>query len=158
MDVSSQVHPADKPVGIVLIVLNALGVCGGVLLVAGGGIIGAVGGAAGAAGAAGSSTAEEKAAGAAVGTAAAAGGGLIMILGIATLLICAISIYGAIGIMQSRKQGFTITLILGVIGLLLNIAGMLSGSPNLVGLGLGILAPLFAFLRLNGQLPPKVEV
>lgn len=142
---SSQAHPADKPVGIVLMILNALGACGSLLLVVGGGAIGALGGAAAVKGEAGGAVA------------AGAAGGIVMVLGIVLLIVSAISIYGAFGIMQSRKQGFMIVLILGVIGLLMNIVSIVNGNGNFFGIGLGILAPIYAFLRLNGSLPPKVE-
>lgn len=144
-DYSSQAHPADKPVSIVLMILNALGACGSLFLVIGGGVLGAVGGAA---------TVSGDAKGAAAGVAM---GGLIAVLGIVLLIVSAISIYGAYGIMQSKKQGFMIVLILGAIGLLVNIASLVNGSGNFFGIGLGVLAPIYAFLRLNGSLPPKVE-
>ena len=145
-DYKAQAHPADMPVGIVLIVLNALGVCAGVALLAGGGLLGAIGGAA-------SMRGNTQVPGGAL----AIGGGVMMVIGVVLMILYAISIYGAIGVMQSRKQGFLIVLVLGAIALLANLAQMASNHSGIFGVGLGILAPLYAYLRLSGNLPPKVE-
>lgn len=111
------------------------------MLVLGGGILGAAGASGGAA--AGS-------AGGAAGAAVVGGG--IAFLGIIVAAICALSIFGAIGMIQGKRVGFLITAVLGAIGLVLNII-----SFNILGIVLSAAQAAFGFLRLNGTLPPKPE-
>lgn len=124
---------ADKVVGIIMIVLAALGACGSLMVMGLGGLVGA----------AGVSTRGEGA-----GVAAAAGG-FVVFMGIIWLAICVVEIFLATWIMKSLRKGFMIVLILGAIGLLINIVSM-----NFIGIVLGLIFPGYAAMRLYGNYGP----
>jgi len=136
---NAQAHPADRPVGIILLVLNALGTCGSLAAIGLGSVVGALG-------MSGMLSARHTGGGF---------GALMAVFGIASLVASVVSIVGSIGIMQSRKIGFVIVLAMGVVGLVIH--GLSFGSTHsFLGIGLGILAPVYALLRLTGILPPRV--
>jgi hypothetical protein len=136
-----EVFPTDKVMGIILIVLSALGACGSLVLVGVGGFFGAAGVTAGSAQG---------------GTAAVAGGGLLMVLGIFVLAICVLEIVAGTWIIKSLRKGFMVVAVLGAAGLLLNIiTGAMSHQFNFFGLGTGLIFPIYSVLRLMGQVGPK---
>jgi hypothetical protein len=135
--------PADKPMGIILIVLAAIASC--VMLMAVG-----LGGLVGAAGVAGKST------GAVSSTEATAAGGMLLVFGLIGLVMCALEIVGGVWITKSLKKGFTLVLIAGLIGLVFSIIGGVTGGHfDFVGMGLGLIFPGYSAARLFGNVGPK---
>lgn len=133
--------PADKIMGIILIILAALGACGSLALVGLGGLVGGAGISAGGAQGA--------------GAVAAAGGG-VMVMGVILLAICVVEIFAATWMMKSLRKGFLIIVILGGLGLILNIVTMTSShTTNFFGIGSGLIFPIYSALRLFGALGPK---
>lgn len=139
-------HPADKPLGIIIMVLNA--VCGvglGLLAMVGGAALGAMGGAA----AAGSgASAGEAAAGAG---AAAAAGGLVAILGVVSIILGIAGIAMGFGIMKSLRWGFTVGMIVSALNFIVNIFQLPQG---IIGMAISGAIAYFCWGRLNGKIGP----
>jgi hypothetical protein len=134
-------HPADKPLGIVIIILSALGACGGLALAGLGGFMGAAGGAA--------ATQEGSASGAA---AAGAIGGMTAIIGLVLVAVSVLNIVGGVGVMKSARWGFMLTGILSAISALLNLVNF--DVKGILGLAIAAGVAVFCFMRLAGKLGP----
>lgn len=136
------IHPQDKPIGITIIVLNAL--CGGLglLAVLGLGAIAAMGGAA----AAGSGGSADGAA------AAAAVGGIAAIIAIVVVVLCAVGIIAGFGIMKSAKWGFQLGAVVFGLNALSNLAQLPQG---VIGLLISGALCYYCIARLTGKIGPK---
>lgn len=131
----------DMVMGIILIILAALGACGSLALVGIGGLGAAVG----------TSASGQQGAGAVT-----AAGGLVMVLGIFYLLACVAYIVGAVGMIGSKKSGLNLVMIVGVVLLILGIVlGAVTGSFNIVGVLIGLIFPGYCAARLFGNFGPR---
>jgi hypothetical protein len=131
----------DTVMGVIMIVLAALGACGSLALIG----IGGLGAAAG------STVASEKG-----GVEVAAAGGMAMVMGVILLAVCAAEVLGGVWMLKSLKKGFMLILIIGAIGLILNIvSGATAGHFNFIGVGVGLIFPGYSAARLFGNFGPK---
>jgi hypothetical protein len=135
-------RPIDKIVGIVLAIFAACGtLCGGGIMVFGGGIgtlIATQGGA--------SQPGENLAVGGAVG-------GLIFFVGAAIFACYLLNILGAIWIMSSKRKGFVLTAILTGLNALFSLSGATLYTDILPLIGVCI----YCILRLNGTWGPQPD-
>ena len=144
---ASEKFQADTVMGIILIILAAIGGC--LALMAAG--IGGLAGAAGAAGATGTAGTTGANAGA-----VAAAGGILLVFGIIMLVVCIIDIVGGVWMMKSLRKGFMLVLVVGAIGLLLSILGAVTGGHfNFFGFGMGLIFPGYSAARLFGNFGPR---
>jgi len=138
----------DMVMGIILILLAALGTCLGGLAVVGGGFL---------AGAGSTIKGLTDAQGNSIsGSTAQAAGGIAMVFGIILLIICIAEIVGGVWMVQSLAKGMRLVFVIGAIGLILNIiSGVTAGHFNFFGLGVGLIFPAYAAARLYGNFGPK---
>lgn len=90
------------------------------------------------------------------GSAAAVGAGVGgMVIGGILLLSSIGQLVGAIWMLGSLEKGLRLVMVIGIAGLALNIIlGVMVGHFNFFGTGLGLLYPIYAGLRLSGNLGP----
>jgi|GEM_PF-6715949 len=90
------------------------------------------------------------------GAAVAATGTGVMIVGVILLILCIGQLVGAIWMLQSLEKGLRMIMVLGIAGLILGVvSGVMFHSFNFVGIGMGLIYPIYCGLRLGGQLGPK---
>jgi hypothetical protein len=129
-------------VGIILIVLNAIGACiGGLAVMAGGFIAGAGSSLQGMKDASGKEVSQQT-----LQTA----GGIALIFGIVWLIACALSIIGAVGILKGLRWGFMLVFVMGIIGVLGSFVPF-----NPISLVFGLAGAIYCGLRLFGNVGPK---
>lgn len=137
----------DLVMGIILIILASLGACLGGLAIVGGGFLAGAGSA--------TKGLTDAQGNTITGTTAQAAGGMVMVFGIILLIICVAEIVGGVWIIKSLKKGFMLILIMGAIGLLVNIiSGASSGHFDIVGMILGLVFPGYSAARLFGKFGP----
>jgi hypothetical protein len=124
----SSKHPADLPIGIIIIVFSGLAVLGSLALIGLGGATTVAGG----------------------GTAVSAVGGGVAIIGMILLAVSVINIIGAVGILKGARWGFMITGIMSAISVILDIVHL-----QIVGLIIAGACAAYCFMRLTGQLGGK---
>ena len=132
---------ADLAVGIIIIVLNAIGACLGGLVVLGGGFL-----------ASGAANNMKDAQGNPIvtGNVTQAAGGMVLIVGIVLLIASIVAIVGGVGIIKGVKWGLTLTFALGVIGVILSIIQF-----NPIGLVIGLFEAVYCGVRLFGNVGPR---
>ena len=148
----SPINPNDKAWGIGIILTSILGVCCGLGLAGLGGAVGALGAGAITRGATpGSSPSDDLAAGAGFGLVA----GIMAFIGIAIFVCSAIQVAGGIGVMKSQRWGFTLTLVLSAISILLNLGHALQGT-GVIGILISGAIAYYCWARLAGKMgaPP----
>lgn len=141
-------HPADKPIGIVIMVLSVCCLGGGIALAAGIGAMGAMAGGAAAQGGQGSQDAAVAAGMMGLGAA---------VLGVVTAVFGALGIATGYGIMKSAKWGFILGSVVYGLNTLLNVLSIASqGAQSIIGLAISGALFAFCFMRLTGKLgaPP----
>ncbi len=151
-NLSSQAHQADKPAGIVLIVMSSLHAFHLLLLLS---IYGAANSLVKSAlkpDASGNSFVQTASPDFQARYDAAAHQAVILIL--LSVLLAAFCAFGGFGITQSRKWGFVVTIVAAGIGLASN---SLVGGTGALGFLLSLAAIIYSVLRLAGNLPPKVR-
>ncbi len=121
-------HPADLPIGIVIIVFSGLAILGSIALIGLGGAVGVAG----------------------AGTTATAVGGSVALIGMILLAVSVINIIGAVGIIKGARWGFMITGIMSAISVVLDIFHL-----NILGILISGAVAVYCFLRLSGQLGGK---
>lgn len=136
------IYPKDKTWGIVIIVLSALGLCGSLMVGAGGAVLGA----AGATGAV-NATADGRAAAAGVGAA----GGLLAILGFVLAAFCVAQLVGGIGIMKSARWGFLITGGFAALNILLSLFRL---PTSILGILISGVILYYCYSRISGKEGP----
>lgn len=127
---------ADKVIGIILMILSALGVVGGICTAAGMSMIGL--------GAAVSGGGEEAVAGGALA-------GLGAVLGLIVIAWSAVGIVTGYGIMKSLRWGFLVGAILSAISVVFALVGF-----NILGFLINGALFVYCLLRLMGRLGPPV--
>lgn len=121
-------HPADLPIGILIIVVYGLAALAGLL-----GFLG----------------------GAAVGAGASASvGGFVMIVSIVLLLVSVLMIAGGAGIIKGARWGFMVCGVMATIGVVLGLFSF-AGAMSVVRLLIGVALAIYCFMRLSGQLGPR---
>ncbi len=130
----------DMVMGIILIILAALGICGSLALVGIGGFAGSLG----------------ASAGSREGAAVAAAGGLAIVWGLVLLATCIADIVGAAWMIKSLRKGFMLVLIVSLINLAISIImGITGGGFNFMGLILGLVFPAYCAARVFGNFGPR---
>jgi hypothetical protein len=133
----------DLIVGIILIVLNAIGVCLGGIAAAAGGVL--------AGGAKGLGEIKDPNTGRVISTGdAQAAGGLVLVAGIIILILSIVAIVGSVGIIKSARWGLMLTFVLGILGMILSVV-----SFNIIGIVIGLFEAVYCGLRLFGNVGPK---
>jgi hypothetical protein len=133
---------ADMAVGVIMIVLNAIGACFGGLALLGGGMASGMSDALKQQMAKqGQNMTDEQ---------LKAAGGAAMIVGIELLLGTILIIVGAVGIIKGARWGFTMTF---AVGLILAIASLF--PMDLFGLLFGLFGAVYSGLRLFGNVGPR---
>lgn len=143
-------HPADKGIGIAVMVYNlCCGVGSGLIMVTGGALLGALG--AGAAASSGGSGATPDAA--AVG----ALGGAVALIGVVFIVVSVAGIASGFGIMNSKRWGFTLCLVLSVISTIIGLISLFGGSvQSIISVAVSGLLAYYCWARLGGKIgsPP----
>ena len=137
------VYPKDKTWGIVIIVLSALGLCGSLLIGAGGAVLGA-------AGASGALAARTADGGAGAATAGAAGG-FLAILGFVLAAFCVAQLVGGVGILKSARWGFLVT---GGFAALNILFGLIRLPASIIGIAISGIILYYCYTRLTGKQGP----
>jgi hypothetical protein len=124
-------------IGVLNIVLGAIGSLMALLVVVGGGFLAA-------AGAADSSGSE-------LGSAAAAGGGMLMILGLVGLLCWAMLAFSGIGVLKLAPWGRTLSMICGGVLVALNLFSMVNGGFSILSVAFMLYGGLLVGLFMQPQ-------
>lgn len=132
----------DLAVGIIIIVLNAIAACIGGLAIAGGGFL---------ASQSDKLNIRDPNTGQAIsGAAAQTAGGVAIIFGIIMLLLSAVAIVGAVGVIKSARWGLMLTFVLGILGILFSVVPF-----NPIGLVICLFEAVYCGLRLFGNVGPR---
>lgn len=140
----------DKVLGIIIMLWNGLcGVCVGFFVTFLGGTLGALGGAAAAEIQKNATTSADKDAAAAVATGAAAGG-MFMLIGVATILLSAIGVFGGFKMFKSERIGFIIVAATCGLAVIINVLSL--NLLAIVGILINAALAVYAVMRLMGKL------
>ncbi len=138
------VYPKDKTWGIVIIVLSALGLCGSLMIGAGGAVLGA-------AGATGALSARGAADGGTTAAGVGAAGGFLAILGFVLAAFCLAQLIGGVGILKSARWGFLVTGGFAALNVLLGIFRLPS---SIIGMAISGVILYYCYSRLSGKMGP----
>ena len=130
-------YAKDKAWGIAIAILSSLGICCGLGIAGFGGMLGiaSVGVAA---------SDHSTAAGLGIG------GGILAFVGFAILAVSAIQVAGGFGVMGSRRWGFTLTLALSAVSILLHLPGVVHGT-GILGVAINGVIAWYCWSRLSGK-------
>ena len=132
-------YPKDKTWGIAIIILSSLGICCGLSVAGLGGVLGFFGVLAGGA----SNDGNAK-------LGLGLGGGLLAFVGFAILAVSAIQVAGGFGVMASRRWGFSLTLVLSALSIILHLPGVVHGT-GVMGVAINAVIAWYCWSRLSGK-------